>query len=315
MVKTKPGIDKNLEILSLQALDVIKVKPSAWDTIAGMRAQKDLIEKKILLPLENEKLAAKHGVILPKAILLFGPPGTGKTSFAKGIAGRLNWLFVELSPSELIHKGADFEAQQLKKVFQKLDGITNTLVFIDEFEELAIHPERATKLERMISNEMLKQIPRFRNNQRVLLVCATNYIHHLNPALLRPGRFDYILPIGPLDPDAAEAVYKNYLKKLNTGNIDFGSIVKQSAFFTPADIESVIAQVAQIAFEKELFGKKEYKVTTKDVLNAVKLHKPTVSQEDFEVFKKEIHKFGRCTSGCVHCFATKEPYDGPCLRY
>lgn len=315
MAEVKQRTDKNLELLSLQALDVVKVGPSAWSEIAGMRAQKDLIEKKILLPLENQELAKKHGVILPKAILLFGPPGTGKTSFAKGIAGRLGWLFIEISPSELINEGADFEAQQLKKVFSKLDGITDAVVFIDEFEELAIHPEKATKMERMISNEMLKQVPRFRQNQRVMLVCATNYIHHLNPALLRPGRFDYVLPIGPLDADAAEAVYKSYLKKLNSGNIDYKAIVSQSAMFTPADIEAAIAQVAQIAFEKELFDKKDYKVSTKDVLNAVKLHKPTVSEEDFELFKKDIHKFGRCTSGCIHCFAAKEPYDGPCLRY
>ncbi|TET53120.1 MAG: AAA family ATPase [Actinobacteria bacterium] len=295
-------LNKDLEHLNMQAAEVIKVESSAWDSIAGMKAQKEIIEKKILLPLTNKKLAKKHGVTLPKALLLFGPPGTGKTSFTKGIAGKLGWSLVEISPSELVTEGLHFEAQQLKQIFSQLNGLKNIVVFIDEFEELAINAEKATKAERMLSNEMLKQIPQFRKNEQVLLVCATNHIHHLNSALLRPGRFDFILPIGPLDKEAASAVISIYLEKINHNTIDLELVAEKAKNFTPADIESVIAQVAQSAFEKELSSKHDYKVSTQDILKYLSIQKPTINKEDMELFQKQIKEYGRCASGCIYCF-------------
>src|SRR3990172_4933142 len=201
--------DATLGRLTLLGIEAEWLSPQLWQTIAGMENEKELIERKILWPLLHPQLAQKHGVFPPRAILLFGPPGTGKPSFARGISGRLGWAFVEVSPSSLLTDGLSRQPLHLKRLFEALARVSQSVVFFDEFETLALGPERASPAERLASTEMLRQLPRLREGEDRLLVCATNNIHHLTPALLRPGRFDFILPIGPMDREARRAVFQH----------------------------------------------------------------------------------------------------------
>ncbi len=269
------------------------VASNLWDNIAGMQLEKDLIEKKILLPLMHHELAKKHGVVLPKGILLFGPPGTGKTTFSKGIAGRLGWTFVEVPPGELAHQGMEHQARRLREFFQLLQWLERAVIFFDEFEELALHPERASPTERMVSNEMLRQLPKFRQGDQRLLICATNNIRMLNPAMLRVGRFDFVLPMGPLNNEARKAVFQGYLGRLNVGEVDMDVVTERARYFTPADIEAVCALVAQDAFEREIGSGQDYKVQTADVLRAIEAHPATLRAEDLERFKEDIARYCR----------------------
>jgi len=273
---------------------IVQTFPSAlWDKIADMENAKKLIEHRILQPLQHKELAKKHGVISPKTILLFGPPGTGKTIFAKAIAGKLKWGFIEISPSELAITSFKEVPHRIKGIFDRLIGVSDMVVFFDEFEELALSPERANENQRLVSNEMLKQLPRFRENERALLVCATNNIRHLNPALLRPGRFDSILPIGPLNKEARKKVFENYLSRLNKGEIDVDMIAEKAANYTPADIQLVCMEMAHQAFEKELATGRNYVVSTNDLLEAIANYKPTVSEEALKQFKEDATTFCR----------------------
>ena len=94
-----------------------------------------------------------------------------------------------------------------------------------------------------------------------LLVCATNYIRQLDAALLRPGRFDCIIPVGGLNADERRTILEYYLSRLNVGQIDLDRLVNETSRFTPADIEYLFEQVAQFAFEREVAENKDYKVT------------------------------------------------------
>ncbi|MEW6680646.1 MAG: ATP-binding protein, partial [bacterium] len=295
---------KIIELLEIKGLNVREVKPDKWDKIIGMDFQKNLIERKILLPLQYPDLAAKHGVVHPKAILLFGPPGTGKTIFAEGIAARMNWFFIEVTPSTLIHERIETQAKSLKELFEKLSLLNQAIIFFDEFEEIAQRPENATKVERMISNELLKQLVRFRENKDILIICATNHIRQLIPALLRPGRFDFILPIGPADEITRKAMWKSFLNNLNKNDIDLEKLAQKSEGFTAADIEAVCMQAAQVAFEKELASNKEYKITTQDIITLIKHHKATLDTEDMTKFKEDINKYARCGDYCNDCFSS-----------
>lgn len=175
-----------------------RVQPQGlWGSLAGMEREKEAIERRIVLPLAEPALADRYGVRPPKAVILFGPPGTGKTSFAKAVASRLEWPFVELFPSRLA-AGAGSLATSLRETFTDLAGLETVLLFIDEVEEITgVRSGTAVDPGHGVTNELLKLIPGFRDHDDRLLICATNSVRSLDPAFLRPGRFDYVIPVGP----------------------------------------------------------------------------------------------------------------------
>ena len=265
-----------------------------WDTISDTQPPKRLIQKKVILPLVEEELSRKHGVIPPKTIIFFGPPGTGKTHFVKAMAGRLAWWYVEIVPSMLMVDGVDKIGAHLRDVMEKARDLEEVVVFIDEFEELAGNRDMASRIDRSITNEFLKQVPLIKSHtNKVLLVCATNYIRQLDAALLRPGRFDCIIPVGTLDEDGRETILKYYLEKMNTGPIDLERIIALTGKFTPADIEYLFQAVAQHAFEEECGSRSNFLVTTDVIVQAIATFTPSLTERMIEEFKEDIVKYSR----------------------
>lgn len=265
-----------------------------WETISDSQPPKQLVQRRIILPLTEEGLSRKHGVSSPKTIIFFGPPGTGKTHFVKAIAGVLSWWYIEIAPSLLMAEGTEKMGANLRRIMEKVRQLKDAVVFIDEFEELAGCRDNGDRLDKCITNEFLKQVALFRNEaERVLLVCATNYIRQLDPALLRPGRFDCIIPVGGLNPDERRTILGVYISRLNVGQIDLDRLVEETSRFTPADIEYLFEQVAQFAFEREVAGSKDYKVTTKDFLEAMAGMHPSLTDEIVEGFEKDCLAYSR----------------------
>ncbi|MGA8571288.1 MAG: AAA family ATPase [Desulfobaccales bacterium] len=288
------------EYLAYQQQDLLKemgaltIGKEIWDTIAESQPPKQIVQKRIILPLTQEDLSKKHGVVPPKAIIFFGPPGTGKTHFAKAIAGALSWWFIEIAPSMLMVDGVDKVGANLRQVMEKARTLKETVVFIDEFEELAGNRDEASRVDKSITNEFLKQVPLLKNQgNHILLICATNYIRQLDPALLRPGRFDCVIPVGGLDEGERATILKHYLSMLNTGEIDLKRIVKMTARFTPADIEYLYQQVAQFAFEQELLVKHDYRVTTDTIFEILPKIRPSLTEDVSVEFEKDTITYSR----------------------
>ena len=265
-----------------------------WDTISDSQPPKQLVQRRIILPLTKEDLSRKHGVTPPKTIIFFGPPGTGKTHFVKAIAGVLSWWYIEIAPSMLMVDGADRVGANLRRVMEKARQLEEAVIFIDEFEELAGQRDNADRLEKSVTNEFLKQVPQFKNEaNKVLLMCATNYIQHLDAALLRPGRFDCIIPVGGLNAEERRVILEYYLARLNKGEIDLDRIVKETSRFTPADIQYLFEQVAQFAFEQEIARKEDYKVTTKTIAQIMSNVRPSLTDEIIKEFEKDSITYAR----------------------
>ncbi|EMY35856.1 ATPase central domain-containing protein [Arthrobacter crystallopoietes BAB-32] len=278
-----------------------------WDKVAGMRREKELLERRLVLPLAQSDLADEYGVVPPRAVVLFGPPGTGKTTFAKAIASRLEWPFVEVFPSRLASDPKGL-AGALRETFLEIAELEHAVVFIDEVEEIA--SQRAgdppSPLQG-VTNELLKIIPAFREQPGRLLVCATNFIRSLDSAFLRHGRFDYVIPIGLPDREAREAMWRRFIPETVLDDVDVQLLVERTEGFSPADIEYAARRASQWALEKAVYddgglgsadagifgGGGRRGPSTQDYLDAVADTRTTVSEEVHREFLTDIDVLGR----------------------
>jgi SpoVK/Ycf46/Vps4 family AAA+-type ATPase len=269
-------------------------KKETWDTISDSQPPKQLVQRRIILPLTERSLSEKHGVVPPKTIIFFGPPGTGKTHFARAIAGALSWWFIEIAPSMLMVDGAEKVGANLRTIMEKARKLEDVVIFIDEFEEIAGSRDAASRTDKSITNEFLKQVPLLKDQgNSILLICATNYIRQLDAALLRPGRFDCIIPVGGLNEDERKTILEHYLSRLHTGEIDLDRVVEMTSRFTPADMEYLFQQVAQFAFEQEFAARQDYRVTTATVLEIMPRIRPSLTDEIVAQFEKDSVSYSR----------------------
>ncbi|MCP3819534.1 bifunctional GNAT family N-acetyltransferase/ATP-binding protein [Streptomyces sp. A3M-1-3] len=269
------------------------LRQGLWGALAGMQREKEAIEQRIVLPLAEPALADRYGVTPPKAVILFGPPGTGKTTFAKAVASRLEWPFVELFPSRLAAGAPGGLATSLRETFADLAELETVLLFIDEVEEIAgVRSGLAVDPGHGVTNELLKLIPGFRDHDDRLLICATNSVRSLDPAFLRPGRFDYVIPVGPPDPVARAAIWQRYLGPGADG-VELHRLVAASEMFTPADIEFAARKGAHAAFEREVADRQGAPASTEDYLAAIADTRPTLTDQALTEFREDIEHYVR----------------------
>ncbi|MGW7196502.1 ATP-binding protein [Streptomyces chryseus] len=278
------------DVVLLSSMGGVVPSPGLWAQLAGMEVEKHLIERRLVLPLAHPELASQHGVEPPRAVVLFGPPGTGKSTFAKAVAGRLGWPFVELFPARLaLEEGL---APGLSRRFDEVAQLERVLVFIDEVEEVAGARDDADAAYIGVVNELLTSIVRFRDRDSRLLICATNNVAALDPAFLRHGRFDYVLPVGPPDRKARCALWSSYIARAGA-EADIHQLAEASEGFTPADIAQAARTVAQTIFERTLdTGNRAYP-TTDDYLRTISGTRPTLTRDMSTQFIDHTSRFAR----------------------
>lgn len=225
-----------------------------WDLLGGVEEQIKEIREVIELPLLKPEIFKKVGIIPPKGILLYGPPGTGKTLLAKAVATSSNCHFIEIVASELVQKFIGEGAKLVKEIFKLAREKAPSIIFIDEIDALA-----SERIDVGISGErevhrtfiqLLTEIDGFNNLDNVKVIAATNRIDILDPAILRPGRFDRLIEIPLPGNQGREQILKIHSKNMSMKSIDFNSIAEKTEGFTGAQLMSVCTEAGYFAIRE-----------------------------------------------------------------
>ena len=251
-----------------------KVKVS-FDDIAGLDEEKEEL-KEIVDFLKKPKKFIEMGARIPRGVLLYGKPGTGKTLIAKAIAGEANVQFISMSGSEFIEMFAGLGASRVRKLFEKARKLSPCIVFIDEIDAIGSRRTSNSGAEsenNQTLNQLLVEMDGFSSEETIIVLAATNRPEMLDKALLRPGRFDRQITIPAPDLKGREAILEIHSRdKKLADDVSLNSIAEDTAGFTGAELANILNEAAIIATRKE-----HEAITNKDLDEAVK--KVTVGLE------------------------------------
>ncbi len=257
-----------------------------FSDVGGMDAVKKEIELKIIKPLAHPELYKAYGKKVGGGILLYGPPGCGKTFMAKATAGQVDAKFISVGLSDILDMWIGNSEKNLTEIFNLARGNTPCVLFIDEIDALgASRSDMKQSTGRHLINQFLQELDGIdHDNEGVLIIGATNTPWNLDPAFRRPGRFDRIIFVPPPDAVSREAILKLKLKDKPTDGIDHASIAKKAVHFSGADIDALIDISIERKLEEAFEDGIPKPLLTKDLTTALKIHKPT-TQEWFSTAK------------------------------
>src|SRR5688572_8296792 len=220
---------------------IVKEKPNLkFDDVAGLDNVKEDIRLKMVYPFQHPELAKKFGIRGGGGVLLYGPPGTGKTMLAKATAGEIEATFFRVSPAEMLSKWVGEAEQNIKKLFDAAAAEKRSVIFIDEIEALvpARRDEGSSVMQRVVP-QILQGVEGFdkKAGRPILLMGATNVPWQLDPAILRPGRFDEKVYIPLPDLPARRAMLDMYLgKRPVADDVDLDALAAKLDSYSGADI-------------------------------------------------------------------------------
>jgi len=246
-----------------------------FSDVGGMdRVQKEL-DLKIIQPLKNPEIYKAYGKKIGGGILLYGPPGCGKTHLARATAGEVKAKFINITISDVLDMWIGNSEKNLNQIFEYARRNTPCVLFFDEIDALgASRADMKQSGGRHLINQFLSELDGVDgNNDGILVLGATNAPWNLDPAFRRPGRFDRIIFVSPPDAESREVILKIKLKDKPVQDIDYKEIAKKAIEFSGADITAMIDIAIESKLEDAIKTGIPQPLTTKDLLNAIKVHK------------------------------------------
>ena len=271
--------------------------------VAGLNEEKEEV-KELIDFLKNPKKFTKMGARIPKGVLLVGPPGTGKTLLAKAIAGEANVPFFYISGSDFVELFVGVGASRVRDMFKQAKQTAPCLIFIDEID--AVGRERGTGLggghdeREQTLNQLLTEMDGFGENEGIIILAATNRPDVLDPALLRPGRFDRQVTVSRPDVKEREAILKVHAKnKPLSDNVVLKHIAERTPGYSGADLENLLNEAALLAVRRD-----KSKITMEEIDEASDrvLMGPAKTSRKVTDYEKKIvayHESGHAVAGIV----------------
>lgn len=255
-----------------------EVEKVTFADVGGLDEVKKQIERRIILPFQKPSLFERFKKRVGGGILLYGPPGCGKTLLARATAGQCKATFFNVVISDILDMYIGESERKLHAIFEKARGSTPAVLFFDELEALAgkRHYSREASSAKLVS-QFLSEMDGFsRNNAGVLILGATNVPWALDPAFRRPGRFDRSLFVPPPDRAARQAIVKLLLDKRPTaGALDVAEVASRTSGFSGADLENLVETASDAAIDASLTEGKEVPISAAHLQDALREVKAT----------------------------------------
>ncbi len=305
-----PKIDLNSDEIPIEVLESIKVtwedfqqalkeiEPSAmrevlveipkvtWNDVGGLEDVKREIIEAVEWPLKYPEKFKKFGIKPPKGVLLYGPPGTGKTLIAKAVANETNANFISVKGGEILSKWLGESEKAIRKIFRKARQVAPCIIFFDEIDAIAQmrgFDEGNRAVERVL-NQLLTEMDGLEELQGVIVIGATNRPDILDPALLRPGRFDRLVYVRPPDKKSRLAIFKIHTRDMPLADdVDLEELAEMTEGYVGADIEAICREAVMLALRENINAEK---VEMRHFLEALKKIKPSVNEAMLSFYER-----------------------------
>lgn len=264
---------------------LVQVPDIKWEDIGGLENAKQELREAVEWPLKYPESFDKFGVTPPKGVLIYGPPGTGKTLLAKAVANESQANFIAVKGPELLSKWVGESEKGVREVFRKARQTAPTVIFFDEIDSIASARSGSSTdsgVTQRVVNQLLTEIDGLEELQDVAVIAATNRVDIMDPALLRPGRFDRHVKVDDPDEKARLEIFKVHTKDMPLADdVDLDYLAKNTAKYVGADIEAVCREAVMLTLREDLkaekvnmeaFKKAMKKVKTEEKVDMVQYH-------------------------------------------
>ena len=277
-----------LEEPEVSALELIESTDVTYDQIGGLGDQLREIREVVELPLLKPEIFERIGIEPPKGALLYGPPGTGKTMIAKAVANKTNASFIRVVGSELVQKYIGDGAKMVHELFEMAQKKAPSIIFIDEVDSIASkRTDDTTSADREIQRtlmQLLAEMDGFNRRANVKIIAATNRLDILDPAIMRPGRFDRMVYVPLPDAGGRETIFKIHSAKMTLSEgINFTELAKIAENASGADIKAIVTEAGMFAVreEKQSIEKTDFIRAIEKVMNSKKKEELPVPENMF----------------------------------
>ncbi len=271
---------------------LVEIPHTTWKDVGGLDEVKRQLREVVEMPLDNPESYKRLGVRPAKGVLLYGPPGTGKTLLAKAVATESKANFISIKGPEIMSKWLGESEKAVRQAFKKAKQVAPSVVFLDEID--AIAPRRGsssdTNVTERIVNQLLTSIDGLESLEGVTVIAATNRPDIVDPALLRPGRFDRLMLIPPPDQEGRLSILKVHTRNMPLLDVDLESIAARTDGYVGADLENLCREAAMVALR---LNRNADVVEGKHFEAALKNIKPSLSKDilkEYENMGKVLEK-------------------------
>jgi transitional endoplasmic reticulum ATPase len=285
---TQEDFEYALKIVEPSAMRevLIEVPTVKWKDVGGLKDVKQELKEAVEWPLKNPESFEKMGITPPKGILLYGPPGCGKTMLAKAVANESNSNFISVKGPELFSKWVGESEKRVRELFRRAKQVSPSIIFFDEIDALVPKrgASRGENVSEKVVSQMLTELSGLEDLHDVVVVAATNRPDILDPALLRPGRFDRKILVPSPDEEARLKILEIKTKNVPIKkDVNLKKLSKETEGYSGADIEVLVREAAMHALRKD---KKSDKVTKKDFEHAMENIRPSLNKDVIKFYQQ-----------------------------